>query len=109
MVIQAMEKLYAAGTRRFIINTHHCPDAWTLAFPSGRFGDADVKLVHEPVLLETGGGLANIASLLGEDDKDLIIWNGDILSSCDIAAAYAHHLANGGAATLVVREQGPES
>ena len=83
------------------------PEAWALVFPSGRYGDAEVKLVHEPVLLETGGGLANIAGLLGEDDKDLILWNGDILSGCDIAAAYAHHLANGGAATLVVREQGP--
>ena len=107
MIAQAMDKLHAAGTRRFIINTHHCPEAWALVFPSGRFGDAEVKLVHEPVLLETGGGLANIAGLLGEDDKDLIIWNGDILSGCDIAAAYAHHQANGGAATLVVREQGP--
>ena len=107
MIAQAMDKLHAAGTRRFIINTHHCPEAWALVFPSGRYGDAEVKLVHEPVLLETGGGLANIAGLLGEDDKDLIIWNGDILSGCDIAAAYAHHRTNGGAATLVVREQGP--
>jgi aminoglycoside/choline kinase family phosphotransferase/choline kinase len=107
MVLQAMEKLRAAGTRRFLINTHHCPEAWTLAFPDGRFGDAEVKLVHEPVLLETGGGLANIAGLLGPDDQDLVVWNGDILSSCDIVAAVDHHRANGGEATLVVREQGP--
>jgi aminoglycoside/choline kinase family phosphotransferase/choline kinase len=107
MVLQAMEKLRAAGTRRFLINTHHCPEAWTLAFPDGRFGDAEVKLVHEPVLLETGGGLANIVGLLGPDDQDLVVWNGDILSSCDIVAAVAHHRANGGEATLVVREQGP--
>ena len=66
MVERALAALYAAGTRRFLINTHHCPEAWTQAFPDGRFGDAEVKLVHEPVLLETGGGLANIAALLGE-------------------------------------------
>jgi aminoglycoside/choline kinase family phosphotransferase/choline kinase len=107
MVLQAMEKLRAAGTRRFLINTHHCPEAWTLAFPEGRFGDAEVKLVHEPVLLETGGGLANIAGLLGPDDQDLVVWNGDILSGCDITAAVVHHRANGGEATLVVREDGP--
>lgn len=107
MVLQAMETLRAAGTRRFIINTHHCPEAWTAAFPEGRFGEAEVKFVHEPTLLETGGGLANIAALLGEADQDLFIWNGDILSTCDVAAAYAHHRNNGGAATLVVREQGP--
>jgi len=107
MVLQTMEKLRAAGTRRFLINTHHCPEAWTAAFPEGRFGDAEAKFVHEPVLLETGGGLANIAGLLGEEDHDLVVWNGDILSDCDIAAAVAHHRANGGEATLVVREEGP--
>jgi len=107
MVLQAMEKLRAAGTRRFLINTHHCPEAWARAFPDGRFGDAEVRLVHEPVLLETGGGLANIAGLLGPDDQDLVVWNGDILSDCDIAGAVAHHRANGGEATLVVREEGP--
>ena len=80
MVLQTMEKLRAAGTRRFLINTHHCPEAWTAAFPEGRFGDAEAKFVHEPVMLETGGGLANIAGLLGEEDHDLVVWNGDILS-----------------------------
>jgi len=107
MVLQAMEKLRAAGTRRFLINTHHCPEAWAQAFPDGRFGEAEVRFVHEPVLLETGGGLANVAGLLGPDDLDLVVWNGDILSDCDIAGAVAHHRANGGEATLVVREEGP--
>jgi NDP-sugar pyrophosphorylase family protein len=107
MVFQAMDKLRAAGTRRFIINTHHCPEAWTAAFPDGKYGEAEVKLVYEPVILETGGGLANIASLLGDLDTELVIWNGDILSDCDMAAAFAHHRDNGGEATLVVREQGP--
>ena len=107
MVLQAMEKLRAAGTRRFIINTHHCPEVWAQTFPEGKFGEAEVKLVHEPVILETGGGLANIAGLLGYQDAELVVWNGDILSGCDIVAAVAHHRDNGGAATLVVREQGP--
>ena len=33
MILRAMRQLYAAGTRRFIINTHHCPKAWEQAFP----------------------------------------------------------------------------
>ena len=108
MVLAAMEKLRAAGTRRFLINTHHCPEAWRSAFPEGRFGDAEVRLVHEPVLLETGGGLANVAGLLAAEDEDLIVWNGDILSGCDIIAAVGHHRANGAEATLIVRAQGPQ-
>ena len=109
MVIRAMERLRAAGARRFIINTHHAAEAWTAAFPEGRWQDAEVLLVHEPELLDTGGGLANVAPLLKPEDRDLVIWNGDILSSCDIAAAAAHHRANGAEATLVVREQGPNA
>ncbi|MGA0133305.1 MAG: sugar phosphate nucleotidyltransferase [Opitutales bacterium] len=107
MVMRAMERLHAAGTRRFIINTHHAAEAWDSVFPGGRWRDAEVTLVHEPVLLDTGGGLANIAGLLGPDDRDLVVWNGDILSDCDVAAAATHHRANGAEATLVVREDGP--
>lgn len=109
MVMRAMERLRAAGTRRFIINTHHAAEAWAEAFPGGRWRDAEVVLVHEPELLDTGGGLANVAPLLAPEDRDLVVWNGDILSSCDIAAAVAHHRANGAEATLVVREQGPNA
>jgi len=109
MVERAMQRLFAAGTRRFIINTHHAAEAWTAAFPEGRWREAEVLLAHEPELLETGGGLANVAPLLGPEDRDLVIWNGDILCSCDIAAAAAHHRANRGEATLVVREDGPNA
>jgi aminoglycoside/choline kinase family phosphotransferase/choline kinase len=109
MVERAIAKLYAAGTRRFLINTHHCPEAWTLAFPTGRWQDAEIQFVHEPVLLETGGGLANITPFLGTDDAHLVVWNGDILSDVQLAEAYAHHTTNGAEATLVVREQGPNA
>jgi hypothetical protein len=107
LVLRAMRALHQAGTRRFLINTHHCPDAWTQAFPTGKFLDAEVQLVHEAVLLDTGGGLANVAELLTNADRDLIVWNGDILSGVDLTAAVEHHRTNGAEATLVVREQGP--
>ena len=109
MVERALARLYAAGTRRFLINTHHCPDAWTQAFPTGRWQDAEIRFVHEPTLLETGGGLANIVPLLTETDQHLVVWNGDILSECNLAEAYAHHVANAAEATLVVREKGPNA
>ncbi len=109
MVERALTRLYAAGTRRFLINTHHCPEAWTQAFPTGRWQDAEIQFVHEPELLETGGGLANIAKHLTPDDAHLVVWNGDILSDCNLAEAFAHHAANGAEATLVVREKGPNA
>jgi aminoglycoside/choline kinase family phosphotransferase/choline kinase len=107
MIQRALRQLYAAGTRRFIINTHHCPEVWEKAFPDHRFQDATIEFVFEPELLDTGGGLANIASKLTESDQDLVIWNGDILSTCPLTKAYDYHQANGAEVTLVVREQGP--
>ncbi|PHX58551.1 MAG: hypothetical protein CK522_03570 [Opitutia bacterium] len=109
MVERALAKLYAAGTRRFLINTHHCPEAWTQAFPTSRWQDAEIRFVHEPVLLETGGGLANINQFLTAEDTQLVVWNGDILSDVQLAEAYAHHTTNGAEATLVVREKGPNA
>ena len=109
MVERALAKLYAAGTRRFLINTHHCPEAWTQAFPTGCWQDAEIRFVHEPVLLETGGGLANITQFLTAEDTQLVVWNGDILSDVQLAEAYAHHITNGAEATLVVREKGPNT
>lgn len=107
MVIKAMEKLRKLGVQRFIINTHHCPGVWKKTFPDPTWNGAKIDLVFEPTLLETGGGLANIAPLLIPEDSHLIIWNGDILSDCDIKNAFAYHTSNQAEATLVVREEGP--
>ena len=107
MVMPALQKLQRAGVKRFIVNTHHCPDAWQAAFPEGKIGTATIEFIYEPTLLETGGGLANIAALLNPEEENLIIWNGDILSDCDMKKAFDHHAANGAEATLVVRENGP--
>lgn len=107
LIHRAMDHLAAAGARRFLVNTHHRPEAWPAAFPSGKHRGARVELVHEPELLETGGGLANIAPLLGEEDAHLVVWNGDILAEPDLALLMSDHLAGGGEATLLVRTEGP--
>jgi len=107
LVARAMDHLLAAGTRRFIVNTHHLPEAWTAAFPGGEHRGAPLTLAHEPELLDTGGGLANAALLLGEDEDGLVVWNGDILAEPDLAALWSEHAATGAEATLLVRAEGP--
>lgn len=107
LVVRAMDHLLAAGVRRFLINTHHCPEAWLAAFRSGEHRGAAVTLVHEPELLETGGGLANIAPLLEEADAHLVVWNGDILAEPDLPRLFADHLEGGAEVTLLVRPEGP--
>lgn len=109
LVLAAMERLAAGGVRRFLINTHHLPQAWEVAFPEGRMGEATVELVREPELLETGGGLANIAGRLGETDTELLIWNGDILCDTDLRPLAATHRRTGAEATLLLRPEGPNA
>ena len=60
---------------------------------------------HEPVLLETGGGLKNIESWIGEGN--LLIHNGDIFSSMDLKKLVKAHEESGDEVTLALRSEGP--
>ncbi len=95
----AMEACTQAGIQRFAVNTHHLPDAWE-GFGTG----SDVTLFHEPVLLETGGGLKNISSWIGSDP--LLIHNGDIFSTLPLEKLIAAHEASGLPVTLALRSHG---
>lgn len=95
----AMVACARAGIEQFAINTHHLPAAWS-GFGAGN----EVTLFHEPVLLETGGGLKNIAAWMGDDP--LLVHNGDIFSTLPLAKLIAAHAASGLPVTLALRSQG---
>lgn len=92
------------GVERFIVNTHHCPDAYAIAFPDGTYRGREIILRHEPVLLDSGGGISNIRDLVAPDEP-LAIYNGDILADFPLAGAWNAHQQSGGT-TLVVRTSG---
>jgi NDP-sugar pyrophosphorylase family protein len=95
-----------AGIRRFAINTHHLPEAWNdfKGLPENRCHE--ISLFHEPVLLETGGGIKNIAPWIG--DRSLLVHNGDIFSSLPLEKLIAAHEASGLPVTLALRSEGAE-
>jgi NDP-sugar pyrophosphorylase family protein len=95
----AMEACVAVGIGRFAVNTHHLPDVWR-DFGVGN----DVTLFHEPVLLETGGGLKNIATWMGEDS--VLVHNGDIFSTLPLKKLIAAHEVSGLPVTLALRSEG---
>lgn len=101
LAMWAVEACEAAGCRRFAVNTHHLPEKW-VGFGAGR----DVTFFHEPVLLETGGGLKNIGAWI--EDGSLLIHNGDIFSSMDLRKLVAAHEASGDEVTMAVRSAGGE-
>lgn len=95
----AMAACARAGIGEFAINTHHLPAAWE-DFGSGNA----VTFFHEPVLLETGGGLKNIAAWM--ENEPLLVHNGDIFSTLPLEKLIAAHEASGLPVTLALRSDG---
>ena len=104
MANYALRHCQAAGIKEFAINTHHIPEAWQQAYPDGSFHGSPLSFFHEPVLLETGGGIRNISAFIGDDP--ILVYNGDILTYIDIGKLIAHHQASGNIATLALRSSG---
>jgi len=102
MAAYAFDACMAAGVSRFAVNTHHLAARWEdFAVPPGATAD----FFHEPVLLDTGGGLRNIRDWLG--GKPALVHNGDILATLPLRKLIAAHEASGCLATLAVRRHGP--
>ena len=97
-VAHIADRLVKAGIHGAVLNTHHLADAFT----PRRIASLPVRLrvIHEPTILGTAGGVANAAALLGRGD--VIVWNGDILADVDVAALLDVHRDERPLATMVV-------
>lgn len=104
MANYALRHCQSVGVTDFAINTHHIPEAWQQTYPNGEFNGSPLSFFHEDILLETGGGIRNIASFIGEDP--LLVYNGDILTNINIAELITQHEASGNVATLALRSTG---
>jgi mannose-1-phosphate guanylyltransferase/mannose-1-phosphate guanylyltransferase/phosphomannomutase len=108
LITYAFDHLIRGGVGHLVVNTHWHPEAYDTAFPDHRWHGVPVTLRHEPVLLETAGGIANIADLLPRD-RSFWVYNGDILTTLDLQPALDHHLASDDIVTLVLRSSGAET
>ncbi|MDF1859339.1 MAG: sugar phosphate nucleotidyltransferase [Verrucomicrobiales bacterium] len=95
------------GTESFLVNTHHCPDAYGEAFPSGEYEGRNLEFRHEPTLLDTAGGIDNIRDWL-PGNEPFVVYNGDILTDLPLQRAWEHHCESGNLATLLLRSTGDE-
>jgi mannose-1-phosphate guanylyltransferase len=121
LVEHALEACHRAGAGGFAINTHHLAGHWDPAFPTIdgpplRGGNGEparhstwlgnpVTFFHEPILLETGGGVKNIEPWFGQGS--LLVHNADIFSTMAVEQLVAAHRASGAVATLAIRSSGP--
>ncbi len=105
LITYAFDHLLNFGVNEFIVNTHHLPECYDRFFREAEYGDWSTTIVHEsPEILDTGGGLANVAELVNEEH--LIVYNGDVLTDLPLERAVAAHRGSGNLVTLVLRSEG---
>jgi len=105
LITYAFDHLIDVGFERFMINTHHCPGEYANSFPDGTYRDASLDFRHEAELLETAGGIANIADWLPRDES-FIVYNGDILTDLPLQPLLDAHEKSGNLVTLALRSHG---
>jgi mannose-1-phosphate guanylyltransferase len=106
IITYAMDHLLKVGVDRFIVNTHHRPEVYSKTFPDRQWRGAPVAFRHEPVLLDTAGGLKNIEDLLVEDEA-ILCYNGDVITDLPLQRLLDAHEQKRPEATLALRSRGP--
>ena len=83
MLDRALDHLVKAGVKNAVVNTHYLPEQIEAHLKTRT--DLAIKIIHEPVLLETGGGLKNALLHLGTDPiyviNSDIVWMGSALEN----------------------------
>jgi mannose-1-phosphate guanylyltransferase len=100
---RAIEYLKAQGVAEIVANAHHHHRQVLDYLDGGRPYGIPVRVLVEPDILGTGGGIRNTAGFW--DANPFIVINGDILTDIDLRAAYDVHLRTGAPATLVLHDR----
>jgi len=104
LVTFALDHLSGVGVDKFVINTHRRPELFQSFFDRSDYGGRSVTLIHEPELLETGGGIKNAERCLGSDP--FITYSGDILTDVNLQPLIEEHFRRGNDVTMALRETG---
>ena len=105
LITYAMDHLIGAGVDRLIVNTHPHPELYCKKFPEKRWRGLPIHFRHEPILLDTAGGLKNIEDLLSEDEA-IFCYNGDVVSNLPLERLREDHEKNRPEVTLALRSRG---
>ena len=104
LITFALDHLIDVGIESFVINTHRLPETFTNALPNRTYRDRPVRVVHEPELLGTGGGIKNIEPHL--KSAPFIAYSGDVLTDINLQPLLDEHFRCGNDVTLALRDTG---
>lgn len=89
----------AAGIKEIVLATSYLSDVFTPYFGDGSRWGMSIKYAVEKEPLGTGGAIRNAAQLF-ENQESVVILNGDVLSSHDLAEQIRQHEAHDADVTL---------
>jgi mannose-1-phosphate guanylyltransferase len=94
--------LKRAGVTQVGINSHHLPESMeSVARIECERMQLELHISHESEeILGTGGGIRSFKKFIGDDS--VVVMNGDVLFSVDVAPIIAAHLKSKAAATMVL-------
>ncbi|PYJ16139.1 MAG: hypothetical protein DME94_05415 [Verrucomicrobia bacterium] len=104
LITFALDHLSGVGVDKYVINTHRRPELFQSFFNRSDYAGQSVTLVHEPELLETGGGIKNAERYFGSDP--FITYSGDILTDVNLQPLIEEHFRRGNDVTLALRDTG---
>lgn len=94
------DQVVAAGLDQAAVNTHHLPALIQKHVESLAKGELPIHISHEQTILGTGGSINPLRDWLGGDD--LLIFNGDIVSSVDLKEFITAYRSSGAKAAMVL-------
>ena len=104
LITFALDHLSGLGVKSFVINTHHLATQFEGLFGCGTYAGHPLRLVHEPDLLGTGGGIKNVEGLLRPEP--FIVCSGDLLTDFALEPLVEEHFRKGNDVTLALRKTG---
>ena len=93
-----LSRIAEAGIEHVILGTSFKAAVFESEFGDGSKLGLQIEYVVEEEPLGTGGGIANVASRLRHDTA--VVFNGDVLSGCDLSALLNSHSSNHADVTL---------
>ncbi|MBU1172533.1 MAG: phosphotransferase [Proteobacteria bacterium] len=98
---RTIDQLIYSGCQGIIINTHHLHEQIEHHIQKKRY-PVPVVTRHEKEILDTGGGIRNVADFLGSEP--FLVVNGDIVTDVDYNEVYQYHLSHSHPVTLVLHD-----
>jgi mannose-1-phosphate guanylyltransferase len=104
LITFALDHLCGLGVESFVINTHHLGTQFEYLLGGGTYAGHPLRLVHEPDLLGTGGGIKNVEGLLRPEP--FIVYSGDLLTDFALEPLIEEHFRKRNDVTLALRKTG---